>query len=278
MWAHSQRLDEPLSVVMCDIDKFKSVNDTHGHQVGDIVLKDFACLLKEAVREIDRVGRYGGEEFLLLLPGTPLDSAVTFAERLREIVERAYIFIRGRHSSPDDELRRGGVAASGDPRSGRAAQGGGRRSLRGEGIRTRQSRALRQRESSTPIWSESRPRVATNRTTREPSSQTAGVQHRKRSEQLRDALNRASYEYYVLDRPKTSDAQYDKLFRELQELEAEPRAPHPRLTHSPHRQRGAERAHQARAHQADAVARETRSATMSCSPGRSGWFESPATT
>jgi two-component system, cell cycle response regulator len=87
MWAHSQRLHEPLSIVMCDIDKFKSVNDTYGHQVGDIVLKDFANLLKDAVREIDRLGRYGGEEFLLLLPGTPLDSAVTFAERLREIAK-----------------------------------------------------------------------------------------------------------------------------------------------------------------------------------------------
>jgi two-component system cell cycle response regulator len=87
MWAHSQRLHEPLSIVMCDIDKFKSVNDTYGHQVGDIVLKDFAYLLKDAVREIDRIGRYGGEEFLLLLPGTPLDSAVTFAERLREIAK-----------------------------------------------------------------------------------------------------------------------------------------------------------------------------------------------
>ena len=87
MWAHSQRLHEPLSVVMCDIDKFKSVNDTYGHQVGDIVLKDFANLLKDAVREIDRIGRYGGEEFLLLLPGTPLDSAVTFAERLREVAK-----------------------------------------------------------------------------------------------------------------------------------------------------------------------------------------------
>jgi diguanylate cyclase (GGDEF)-like protein len=96
MWAHSQRLHEPLSVVMCDIDKFKSVNDTYGHQVGDIVLKDFANLLKEAVREIDRIGRYGGEEFLLLLPGTPLDSAVTFAERLREVAkEHTFAFNGG---------------------------------------------------------------------------------------------------------------------------------------------------------------------------------------
>ena len=96
MWAHSQRLHEPLSVVMCDVDKFKSVNDTYGHQVGDLVLKEFAKLLKEAVREIDRVGRYGGEEFLLLLPGTPLDSAVTFADRLREVAkEHTFTFEGG---------------------------------------------------------------------------------------------------------------------------------------------------------------------------------------
>jgi len=87
MWAHSQRMHEPLSVIMCDIDKFKSVNDTYGHQVGDLVLKEFAALLRDTAREIDRVGRFGGEEFLLLLPGTPLDSAVTFGERLRVIAK-----------------------------------------------------------------------------------------------------------------------------------------------------------------------------------------------
>jgi diguanylate cyclase (GGDEF)-like protein len=80
-------MHEPLSIVMCDIDKFKSVNDTHGHQVGDLVLREFAGILREAVREIDRVGRYGGEEFLLLLPGTPGESAMTFAERLRLAVK-----------------------------------------------------------------------------------------------------------------------------------------------------------------------------------------------
>ncbi|HST07512.1 MAG TPA: diguanylate cyclase [Gemmatimonadaceae bacterium] len=87
MWQHSVRLHEPIALVMCDIDKFKSVNDNYGHQAGDAVLKDFAHLLKCEAREIDRVGRYGGEEFLLILPGTVLDSAVTFAERLREKVE-----------------------------------------------------------------------------------------------------------------------------------------------------------------------------------------------
>ena len=96
MWAHSQRMHEPLSLVMCDIDKFKSVNDQYGHQVGDIVLRDFAGLLKEAVREVDRVGRYGGEEFLLLLPGTAPESAVTFAERLRQTVkEHKFSFDKG---------------------------------------------------------------------------------------------------------------------------------------------------------------------------------------
>jgi len=87
MWQHSVRLHEPIALVMCDIDKFKSVNDNHGHQAGDSVLKEFAQLLKAEAREIDRVGRYGGEEFLLILPGTVLDAAVTFAERLREKVE-----------------------------------------------------------------------------------------------------------------------------------------------------------------------------------------------
>jgi two-component system cell cycle response regulator len=88
MWQHSVRLHEPIAVVMCDIDKFKSVNDQYGHQAGDAVLKEFAQILRNEAREIDRVGRYGGEEFLLILPGTVLDAAVTFAERLRDKVAK----------------------------------------------------------------------------------------------------------------------------------------------------------------------------------------------
>ena len=87
MFDHSARLGEPLSCVMCDIDKFKIVNDTYGHQAGDAVLRQFAQILKNEAREIDRIGRYGGEEFLLLLSGTVLDAAVTFAERVRKAVE-----------------------------------------------------------------------------------------------------------------------------------------------------------------------------------------------
>jgi two-component system cell cycle response regulator len=87
MFQHAQRLNEPFSLVMCDLDKFKSVNDTYGHQAGDEVLKQLARILKEEAREIDRVGRYGGEEFMLLLPGTVLDAAVTFSERVRKRIE-----------------------------------------------------------------------------------------------------------------------------------------------------------------------------------------------
>jgi two-component system cell cycle response regulator len=87
MFEHSVRLHEPLSVVMFDIDHFKLVNDTYGHQVGDVVLAQFAQLLKHAARDIDRIGRYGGEEFMVLLPGTVLDAGVTFAKRVRQEVE-----------------------------------------------------------------------------------------------------------------------------------------------------------------------------------------------
>jgi diguanylate cyclase (GGDEF) domain len=87
MFEHARRLNEAFSCVMCDLDRFKSVNDSYGHQAGDAVLKQFAQILKDEAREIDRVGRYGGEEFMLLLPGTVLDAAVTFAERVRKRVE-----------------------------------------------------------------------------------------------------------------------------------------------------------------------------------------------
>jgi diguanylate cyclase (GGDEF)-like protein len=87
MFEHAKRLNEPFACVMCDLDRFKAVNDTHGHQAGDAVLKQFARILRNEMREIDRVGRYGGEEFMMLLPGTVLDAAVTFAERVRKQVE-----------------------------------------------------------------------------------------------------------------------------------------------------------------------------------------------
>jgi diguanylate cyclase (GGDEF)-like protein len=81
----------PVSVLMVDVDHFKQVNDTHGHAAGDKVLKRFAQLLLELRRELDIVGRYGGEEFCLLLPGTADTGARTLAERIRAASERCRV-------------------------------------------------------------------------------------------------------------------------------------------------------------------------------------------
>jgi diguanylate cyclase (GGDEF)-like protein len=83
----SQRYGHPLSLIMCDIDHFKNVNDRHGHRAGDEVLKDFACRVAGSIRiDIDWMARYGGEEFLIVLPETDLLSACIVAERLRRLV------------------------------------------------------------------------------------------------------------------------------------------------------------------------------------------------
>lgn len=95
MFEHSLRLNEPLGCVMFDIDHFKAVNDEYGHQVGDGVLRQFAALLKKSARDIDKIGRYGGEEFMVLLPGAALEAAVTFAERARLEVEQHLFRIAG---------------------------------------------------------------------------------------------------------------------------------------------------------------------------------------
>ena len=83
----AQRYSSELSVVLLDIDDFKSVNDTYGHHVGDIVLKEFSRILENEVRKVDMVGRWGGEEFLILLPETNIKEAKKVAEHLREKIE-----------------------------------------------------------------------------------------------------------------------------------------------------------------------------------------------
>jgi two-component system cell cycle response regulator len=82
------RYEEAVSLLMVDIDHFKAVNDTHGHQVGDVILREVAHLLVRTLRSVDSVGRYGGEEFVVILPHTRPDEARGTAERLRRLVEQ----------------------------------------------------------------------------------------------------------------------------------------------------------------------------------------------
>lgn len=84
----SKRYDIPLSFVIIDIDYFKKVNDTHGHQAGDTILIEFSKLLKEHSRQSDFVSRWGGEEFLAVLPNTAIEDAAKYAEVLRQTVEK----------------------------------------------------------------------------------------------------------------------------------------------------------------------------------------------
>ena len=81
------RYQEWLSILMVDIDHFKKINDDHGHPVGDVILRDVARLLKEAVRTVDSVGRYGGEEFIAILPHTSDEEAKRLGERLRKAID-----------------------------------------------------------------------------------------------------------------------------------------------------------------------------------------------
>ena len=93
MTAYAKRQNQPLCCIMSDIDFFKKVNDTYGHAVGDCVLKSVAKTIKKELRESDIASRYGGEEFVFLLPQTNLEEATIVANRLRESVEKKKINI-----------------------------------------------------------------------------------------------------------------------------------------------------------------------------------------
>ncbi len=119
----SQRTGESIGVVMMDLDHFKAVNDTHGHPTGDVILRETARMIRDSAREIDMPGRYGGEEFIALLPETDEEEAANFAQRIRTAVE-GYVFrddettvrmtvsggvaacARGDHDSPQRLLKR----------------------------------------------------------------------------------------------------------------------------------------------------------------------------
>ncbi len=84
----------PISICMTDIDRFKLVNDTYGHDVGDEVLREFATRIRSTVRGADLACRYGGEEFVVVMPDTPMELAASVAERLRSIVEDKPFYVR----------------------------------------------------------------------------------------------------------------------------------------------------------------------------------------
>jgi diguanylate cyclase (GGDEF)-like protein len=90
------RYEGGVSVVMVDIDDFKGVNDAHGHQVGDFVLREAARVMKNVLRTVDVLGRYGGEEFLAILPQTDYEAARQTAERLRVAIEKHAFSVGGR--------------------------------------------------------------------------------------------------------------------------------------------------------------------------------------
>lgn len=84
--ARARRYADPLTLIMFDIDHFKAVNDSHGHAAGDLVLKEIAALVKSMIRSADVFSRWGGEEFLVLLPQTDLDGAYKMADKLRNSI------------------------------------------------------------------------------------------------------------------------------------------------------------------------------------------------
>ena len=86
-WRRAERVGDPLALILFDIDNFKTINDTHGHQGGDEVLRQVGEVLAASVRQVDLAARYGGEEFAVIVPETDLEGALDFAERLRQALE-----------------------------------------------------------------------------------------------------------------------------------------------------------------------------------------------
>ena len=126
----SKRSKTPLSLLMIDVDSFKKINDTLGHNAGDEALKHLAKLLQDNKRSTDYLGRWGGDELVLLLTDTNLQGAVSLAEKLRSLVE-SHTYPNDRHltislgaseySSPDDVV---GFIGRADAAMYRAKRGG----------------------------------------------------------------------------------------------------------------------------------------------------------
>jgi len=96
LFEESSRCGKPLSVLLLDIDYFKAVNDSHGHDAGDSVLREFAARVRRNIRGIDLACRLGGEEFVVVMPDCDLDMAVHVGERLRQCIAAAPFDVGGR--------------------------------------------------------------------------------------------------------------------------------------------------------------------------------------
>jgi diguanylate cyclase (GGDEF)-like protein len=120
----ARRFGNHLSLLLIDIDFFKKFNDTHGHQGGDTALKELAVILRKNLREIDSAGRYGGEEFTIILPETGLDGALKTAERIKKEIGVHPIVINGKETFltvsigvsvfPDDAMGKEGLIKAAD--------------------------------------------------------------------------------------------------------------------------------------------------------------------
>lgn len=95
-WALAQRQDQPLGCIMFDIDKFKLINDTHGHPAGDVVLKQVADAARKCLRRYDVLGRIGGEEFCVICPDTSVENTALVAERIRISIAQLDVNFEGR--------------------------------------------------------------------------------------------------------------------------------------------------------------------------------------
>jgi diguanylate cyclase (GGDEF)-like protein len=131
----SRRFGNAVSLVMLDIDDFKRVNDTHGHQRGDDVLAAVAGVLRDCSRDADAPARYGGEELAVVLPGTDAEGAAQIAERMREGVERLRVPLGGTEylsvtasfgvaATPENAAGKAGLLAAADAALYRAKHGG----------------------------------------------------------------------------------------------------------------------------------------------------------
>lgn len=96
----SQRYHLPLAILLIDIDHFKQINDSHGHQIGDLVLRNFGSMLQQVIRDSDIAARYGGDEVMIMTPNTTLSLATALAERLRLHIESQKLSLTNGRNEP----------------------------------------------------------------------------------------------------------------------------------------------------------------------------------